>query len=303
MSALAAKMMALAVLLAVTLTFGLVPLRLVQGAGPCALGPACRGRAQALINSFGAGVFLATCLLDLLPDYLSGFYDAFAHAGLTLQFPLAEFIVAMGFFLVLVSEQLFLAFTEEPRKLGREGRGLLVDGYGSEQASYEVDDECHPQARPLPASPSVLRASVLVSSLCLHAVFEGLAVGLLVGGREVAQVCAPLAIHKGMVALSLAFTLAHTGLRRAPLVGSLLLFASAAPVGVGAGALLSESALSARAGVARRTLEGVVAGAFIYITFMEVLPQQFGRGRRRLAEVAITLLGFTAVTAVLFVKM
>lgn len=58
---------------------------------PLVLLAACRGRAQALMNSFGAGVFLATCLLELLPDYLSGFYDAFAHAGLTVSVPVQTY--------------------------------------------------------------------------------------------------------------------------------------------------------------------------------------------------------------------
>lgn len=65
MSALAAKMMALAVLLAVTLTFGLVPLCLVQGAGPCALGPG--EEAHPIVSFMSPVIFFFPLYVSLIP--------------------------------------------------------------------------------------------------------------------------------------------------------------------------------------------------------------------------------------------
>lgn len=42
-----------------------------------------RRRLLSFISCFAGGVFLATCLLDLLPDYLQGINDAFSSAGVT----------------------------------------------------------------------------------------------------------------------------------------------------------------------------------------------------------------------------
>lgn len=44
-----------------------------------------RRRLLSLISCFAGGVFLATCLLDLLPDYLQGITEAFSSAGITVR--------------------------------------------------------------------------------------------------------------------------------------------------------------------------------------------------------------------------
>ncbi|XP_061838939.1 zinc transporter ZIP1-like isoform X2 [Nerophis lumbriciformis] len=302
--ALESKVAALVVLLVVTLLFSLIPLFLVQGAGLCSIRPETRRRLLTLINCFAGGVFLATCLLDLLPDYLQGISAAFASAGITLQFPLPEFIVAMGFFLVLVLEQVVLAFREQSWAHAEERQGLLENS--SVQASD--GDAPPPQRRHAKeesdsAPPSTLRAFVLVFSLSLHSIFEGLAVGLLGRGQEVLEVCLALAIHKSVISLSLAFTLAHGRLRRPLVVICLLIFAAMAPLGIGLGIGLSESETSSQGRLACYTLQGVATGTFLYITFMEILPHELGHGRGRVTKVAVALLGFAVVTAVLFIKM
>ena len=44
-----------------------------------------RRRVLSLISCFSGGVFLATCLLGLLPDYLQGINEAFSNAGVTVR--------------------------------------------------------------------------------------------------------------------------------------------------------------------------------------------------------------------------
>lgn len=76
------KLGALLVLLCATLLFGLAPLAL---AGWFRLGPGERARMPSLISCFAGGVFLATCLLGLLPDYLQSIDGAFSSAGITVR--------------------------------------------------------------------------------------------------------------------------------------------------------------------------------------------------------------------------
>lgn len=47
--------------------------------------PAFRQKALSLVSCFAGGVFLATCLLDLLPDYLSAIDDALAALHVTVS--------------------------------------------------------------------------------------------------------------------------------------------------------------------------------------------------------------------------
>jgi len=60
-----------------------------------------------LISCFGGGVFLATCLLDLLPDSINGIKSAEKRLGYQIKFPLPAFCVSLGFLIVLILEQVW----------------------------------------------------------------------------------------------------------------------------------------------------------------------------------------------------
>ncbi|MEQ2271191.1 hypothetical protein XENORESO_000798 [Xenotaenia resolanae] len=83
--ALEIKLGALVVLLSVTLLFGFIPLCVVRGGGRCSVDPDFRRRLLSWISCFSGGVFLATCLLDLLPDYLQSINEAFRDAGIKVR--------------------------------------------------------------------------------------------------------------------------------------------------------------------------------------------------------------------------
>lgn len=60
----------------------------------------------AMLNCFAGGVFLATSLLHLLPDVrkdIEQVLDAFGRTSV--EFPLAEFVTSVGFFVVMAIEQ------------------------------------------------------------------------------------------------------------------------------------------------------------------------------------------------------
>ncbi|CAL8288163.1 unnamed protein product [Merluccius merluccius] len=314
------KLGALGVLLSSTLLFGFLPLCVVRRAGGLSLDPGRQRRWLSLVSCFAGGVFLATCLLDLLPDYLEGMKQAFNTAGLKSQFPLPEFIMAMGFFLVLVLEQIILAFKDrEPAHLSEEDRSLLVDssiqprepnGYRhshspSPSPSHQGEEEggggghFHVDF----TSRSALRAFILVFSLSLHSVFEGLAVGLLEDSAEVLEICVALLLHKSIISFSLSLKLVQARLRRPVVAGCVLLFAVMSPLGIGLGLALTETRASPQHLLARSTLEGMATGTFIYITFLEILPHELHSPRDRLPKVGMLLLGFSVVTAVLFIQL
>lgn len=224
----------------------------------------------------------------------------------------------MGFFLVLVLEQIVLAFKDPSAPYVEERRALLVD------SSIQTNDRngqlhshhphLHHRRRASEdsdgghfhvdfSSQSALRAFILVFSLSLHSVFEGLAVGLLEDGKDVLEICIALMIHKSIISFSLAFKLVQGRMRRPVVVGCLLLFAIMSPVGISLGIGLTETKASPQHQLARSTLEGLAAGTFIYITFMEILPHELSSGRNRIPKVAVLLLGFAVVTAVLFIKL
>ncbi|XP_032805303.1 zinc transporter ZIP1 [Petromyzon marinus] len=106
------KIIFLALLFFLTLLFGLVPLKFVRCSSSSSGGQpenGLRSRLFQLLSSTTAGVFLATCLLDLLPDYLASMQEALSDLRATTAFPLAEFILSVGFFAVMLLEQAVLS--------------------------------------------------------------------------------------------------------------------------------------------------------------------------------------------------
>ncbi|XP_004693793.1 PREDICTED: zinc transporter ZIP1 [Condylura cristata] len=294
------KLGALVLLLVLTLVCSLVPICVLRRPGANPEASASRQKALSLVSCFAGGVFLATCLLDLLPDYLAAIDEALAALHVTLQFPLQEFILAMGFFLVLVMEQITLAYKEQSGPPPREEtRALLGTSNGGPQHWH--DGPGVPQASGAPATPSALRACVLVFSLALHSVFEGLAVGLQRDRARAMELCLALLLHKGILAVSLSLRLLQSRLRAQVVAGCGILFSCMTPLGIGLGAALAESAGPLHQ-LAQSVLEGMAAGTFLYITFLEILPQELATSEQRILKVILLLAGFALLTGLLFIR-
>ncbi|NXU93039.1 S39A1 protein, partial [Xiphorhynchus elegans] len=240
------------------------------------------------------GVFLGTFLLDLLPDYLGSISAALEGLRVTLQFPLPEFILAMGFFLVLVLEQTTLAQRELTQEPQEESRALLPDDPSSSSSIQSP-----PRGSP-PGSGGV-RAAALVLALALHAALEGLALGLRPGGAAALRVLLALLLHKGAVAFGLALELLRLRLRPPAVASCLALLALMAPLGVGVGTALAAGE-GPRRRLCRAVLQGLAAGTFLYVTCLEVLPHELAAPPRRIPKVILVLLGFAVVSAILFIR-
>ncbi|NXC05325.1 S39A1 protein, partial [Orthonyx spaldingii] len=221
-----------------------------------------RSSVLSLVSCFSGGVFMGTFLLDLLPDYLGSISAALE--GLRITFPLPEFILAMGFFLVLVLEQVTLAQRElsEPPE---ESRALLPNG--------SIQAQLPGVAGGSAAAPVVPAVPVLLALL----------------------------LHKGAVAFGLSLELLRSRLRPPAVASCLVLLALMSPLGVGVGTVLAAGA-GPRQRLCRAVLEGLAAGTFLFVTFLEILPQELGVPRNRIPKVILVLAGFALVSAILFVK-
>eukprot|EP00076_Gallus_gallus_P033695 XP_024999233.1 zinc transporter ZIP1 isoform X2 [Gallus gallus] len=214
-----------------------------------------------------------------------------------LQFPLPEFLLAMGFLLVLVLEHAALALRDRPAGAEED------DGEDEEGADRALLTAAAPPAPP--GRPSPLRAGLLVVALVLHGALEGLALGLQEPGGAALRLCVALLLHKGLVAFGLALQLLRGRLRRSAVAAALLLFSLASPLGAAVGAAVEAAAGGGpRQRLGRSVAEGMAAGAFLYVTLLEVLPRELGGGaaRLRVPKVLALLGGFALVTATLFIR-
>ncbi|XP_012878091.1 PREDICTED: zinc transporter ZIP3 [Dipodomys ordii] len=66
-----------------------------------------------LCNTFGGGVFLATCFNALLPAVREKLRQVLSLGHISTDYPLAETLMLLGFFLTVFVEQLVLTFRRE----------------------------------------------------------------------------------------------------------------------------------------------------------------------------------------------
>ncbi|XP_061615767.1 zinc transporter ZIP1-like isoform X2 [Phyllopteryx taeniolatus] len=137
-----------------------------------------------LISCFAGGVLLAACLLDIIPDYLADINTVLDSNMIEVNFPLPEFIMAVGFFTVLILERMVLNCREmggtvdERAPLIQDMRNGHAHAHvhGS-TASPDLESSGHHVHVDFQAH-SPFRSFMLFHSLSLHSVFEGLAIGL-----------------------------------------------------------------------------------------------------------------------------
>ncbi|XP_010776077.1 zinc transporter ZIP1 [Notothenia coriiceps] len=294
------KIGALFGLLLLTLLFGLIPARIKWFRDTN--GTELHRTVLSLISCFAGGVFLAACLLDIIPDYLSDISAELDVRKVETSFPLAEFIMAAGFFMVLILERIVLncreaAVSQEERsplmadnRNGHgHGHGTNPDLEGSGQHVH-VDFQAH----------SPFRSFMLFLSLSLHSVFEGLAIGLQSTDSKVLEICIAILVHKTIIVFSLSVKLVQSAVRPLWVAAYISVFAMMSPIGIAIGISVMEAKL-AEGALIQAVLEGLAAGTFIYITFLEILPHELNSPGKQLLKVLFILLGFSIMAALTFI--
>jgi len=107
-----------------TIAVSLIPLKFLALARR---GPLRRRRrfrkVLSLLSCFAGGVFLGACFLDLFPEVKEAMGGAIEELGLETEFPIPEFVMVYGLFIVLTTEQLVVQYQER-------GQGPALAGHG-----------------------------------------------------------------------------------------------------------------------------------------------------------------------------
>ncbi|KAM5235873.1 zinc transporter ZIP2 [Ctenodactylus gundi] len=293
------KLGCLCALLGLTLICGLIP--------TCSKWfqiEAATGRHRRVLNLLGctsAGVFLGAGFMHMTAEALEGIEseiqkfmgqnrtrnkgDSYDDADSAfVQYPYGELIISLGFFFVFFLESLASQCcpgTAGPSAVQEEEwAGNHVLGFHSHESLPS------PSKRPL-------RAFVLLLSLSFHSVFEGLAVGLQPTVAATVQLCLAVLAHKGLVVFGVALRLMKTGTGTRWTIFSILSLALMSPLGLGLGLTIAAGDSSEGKGLAQAVLEGVAAGTFLYVTFLEILPRELSSHEIPLAKWGCVAIGFT----------
>ncbi|XP_063056630.1 zinc transporter ZIP3-like [Engraulis encrasicolus] len=278
-------------------------------------------KAMAVSNSFGGGVFLATCFNALLPAVREKVADVLKMVKISTDYPLAETMMMLGFFLTVFVEQAVLTFRKErPSFIDLET--FNAGGGGSEAGSDSEYDtpfiapprggggssggghggHGHSHFSPAElARAGPLRLASLVLALSAHSVFEGLALGLQEDGAKLGSLFVGVAIHEALAAVALGFSVAKAGLamRDASKLGVTVSLMIPLGIVVGMGIQTSQSLAGSVVSV---VLQGLAAGTFLFITFLEILARELEDKHDRLLKVAFLILGYGILAGLVFIK-
>jgi len=275
-----------------------------------------------LSSCFSGGVFIAACMLDLLPEVEEQVQGVVSEIKSEYQvdlteYPTAQFLVVCGFFLILFIEQTVFHFQEKCMNTVEE-QEVLIDGkqdnFGSYQslhvhiehydhhhhgqAEHSHDDEHHSHLAVF--QQSTLRSLMLLLALSFHSVFEGIAIGLQDSSGQLVSVFVAVILHKAVMAFSLGLNIAQSNLSYKSTLVSNIIFSLASPLGVGGGMMIAGLPQNFAQDLVSGVLQGIAGGTFLYITFFEVLPHELNIAENRLLKVLSVVLGYASICFLLF---
>nr|XP_004672415.1 zinc transporter ZIP2 [Jaculus jaculus] len=291
------KLGCLFALLVLTLTCGLIPIYFKWFQIDAATG--CRRRILGFLGCISAGVFLGAGLMHMTADALEGI-ESEIHKVLAqnstrskgnssneapdhVEYPYGELIISLGFFFVFLLESLASQCCP-----GAAGGSTVQE----EEWGKTCDSGFHKHPPVPPPSQSPLRALVLLLALSFHSVFEGLAVGLQTSVAATIKLCVAVLSHKGLVVFGVGLRLVKigTGSRWATL--SILSLALMSPLGLSLGLSVATGDSETQQGLVQAVLEGIAAGTFLYVTFLEILPRELASSEAPLAKWGCVAAGF-----------
>ncbi|XP_055968904.1 zinc transporter ZIP3 [Sorex fumeus] len=273
-----------------------------------------------LCNAFGGGVFLATCFNALLPAVRDKLQKVLSLGHISTDYPLAETVMLLGFFLTVFLEQLVLTFRKEKPSFidletfnagsdagsdseyespfmgtaGAAGRGHPLYAEPGPHGHHGLSVQELSRARPL-------RLLSLAFALSAHSVFEGLALGLQEEGQKVVSLFVGVAVHETLVAVALGINMARSTLALRDAAKLAVTVSAMIPLGIGLG-LGIESAQGVASSVASVLLQGLAGGTFLFVTFFEILARELEDKSDRLLKVLFLVLGYAVLAAMVFLK-
>ncbi|XP_016005738.2 LOW QUALITY PROTEIN: zinc transporter ZIP2-like [Rousettus aegyptiacus] len=273
-------------LLALTLVCGLIPICFKWFQIEAATGR--HHQVLSLLGCISAGVFLGTGLMHMTAEALEGMESEIQKFEMQMDYPYGELVISLGFFWVIFMESLALQCcpgAAEGSKVQEEECGA-----GGGGGAHVLGFHSH---GPLPSpARSPFPALILLLSLSFHSVFEGLAVGLQTTVAATVQPCLAILAHKGLVVFGVGLRLVQTGAESRWAVFSILLFALMSPLGLALGLAVAGGDSEGARGLAQAVLEGVAAGTFLYVTFLEILPRELAGPEAPLAKWGCVAAGF-----------
>nr|XP_022906192.1 zinc transporter ZIP1 [Onthophagus taurus] len=255
---------------------------------------------------FGAGVLLSTSLLHLLPEIRE---DLGAENE-----KYAELILCCGFFILYFVDEFVNIFTKthhhhhqvQPQNYGSTSEVNENTPLNGRQVENEdISQLCH-IGHEEPCSNNFTGIFSLLLALTIHAVLEGLAVGLENSTEQVLMMLAAVASHKLVVGFCLGAELSSVRqISPCQYFIAIGLFAFGSSLGIGIGTKIANLP-QVLPPLLMPILQGLAGGTLLYVTVIEVLPRERAQWHKShlrspgILQLLSTLMGFTVMTVLIF---
>lgn len=277
------KVAALLLLAAVRLLAGLTPIMFASSLRTW--GEQRVEACSSLALCFGGGVLLSSCMLHMIPEVR----ESLSVLELKTEFPVPEFIVCCGFFLVYIVEEIVLSFTK-PSGLRSFEAELRISGKVTPLSDVKLKGFGLTKRE----SQGTSRHFLVLTALFLHSALEGLALGLQPNARSVWMLFVAITAHAVTVLFSIGLDLVTAHTPELQIIVFMGVLALSSPLGGCIGMLATSQGEKAHAG-AVVTLQGLAAGAVLFVVFFEVLDKEKKKGG--FLRLACIFLGFAAMAS------
>ncbi|KAK2179047.1 hypothetical protein NP493_517g01021 [Ridgeia piscesae] len=144
-----------------------------------------------------------------------------------------------------------------------------------------------------------VRCLLLLAALSIHSVFEGLALGLQENVHQLTNLFIGVLLHEVFVAFAMGISLAKQHFRMTNVLKLSLTLSAMIPVGMYVGMTIG-IVPSWGGELASVLIQGVAAGTFIYVVFVEILPGEMNESRDRLLKVLFLFIGLVIMICLSF---
>ena len=244
---------------------------------------------------FGGGVFLATYMLHMGPDVRTIMNDALLEPhGIT--YPITDLIVASGFFLVLIVETSALRANRHHEKKQTKHQDAVPPESSPSEATHAlrsldngdagVEYAQHGHSHGVSYEANT-RSLVLALALSLHRIFEGMSIGLKHTVRGVVNLLIAVMCHETVIGFSLGLEFVHSGFSKKRTLVFAALCSVIMPIGVAIGTIVMEmGSESPYIDMVNGILQAISTGTFLYVTFFEILQDEFGHNKANFGKVS-----------------
>lgn len=155
---------------------------------------------------------------------------------------------------------------------------------------HSTESHCHADHLNVVDGKFGLRGLMLFLALSLHCLLEGVAIGLQDDFWTLVNIFLAVLLHESLIAFAIGINLAQRRLTTKTIVKLSVVFALFIPAGMAVG-MLAKNFQSVAGQVIAASLQGIAAGSFIFVIFLEVLPQELNSPKDPLYKLVFILFG------------